>query len=61
MGPGVRKATLPAPVGTAFPASGSAMARRTVRMELMSSSVVSRAYSFTKILSEFDFSFGDRD
>lgn len=61
MGPGVRRATSPAPVGTASPASGSAMARRIVRMELMSSSVVSMGNFFTGMLSKFDFSCGEGD
>lgn len=52
---------LPVPVGTASPVSGCAMARKTVRMELMSFSVVSMVYSFTGILFETDFSCVERD
>lgn len=44
MGPGVRKGTSPVPVVTVSPVSGSAMARKTVRMEQMNFSVVSKAF-----------------
>lgn len=42
MGRSASKATLPVPVGTASPACGCAMVRKTVKMELMNSSVVNQ-------------------